>query len=254
VKNGRLFLDIEVQGRKVRALLDSAAEATLIDQHFAAELGLKVETPTQVKGSGGNVDAAFARGVTIKATGIALGPLEVGVLDLSDVAARLVGGPLPVILGREYFDAARLAIDIDGGTLRVLSANDTPRGVQLSLTKERGVETVPVSVEGHIPASAAFDLGNGGAVLVGKAYADSLELLTDGRKLATSIGGGIGGAKAQTTFTLRSLAIAGKTITDVPAQLDNTDSATDLNIGVPVLRHFRIVTDFAGRRIWLDAI
>jgi hypothetical protein len=165
-----------------------------------------------------------------------------------------VGGSLPIILGREYFDAARLAVDIDGGSIRVLDPHDMPRGMRLALTTERGIETMPVSIEAHPPVNAAFDLGNGSQVLVRNAYADSLGLLCDGRPTAQEMNGGIGGAKAQTTFTLRSLTLAGKTITDVPARLDTTDSATDLNIGVQVLRHFRIVTDFPKKQVWLDAI
>ncbi len=236
----------------MRALLDSAAEATLIDRRFARDIGLKIEAPTQVKGSGGGADAAFAEGVVVKATDLSLGPLEVGVIDLGDVATRLIGGPLPVILGREYFDATRLAIDIDGGTIRVLEKNEAPHGARLSLTTERGIETLPLSIEGHAPVGAAFDLGNGGDVLVGAAYAKSLGLLSDGRTVARKPGGGTGGAILRPSFALKTLTIAGKTFRDVPAQLDETDSATALNIGVPVLRNFRIATDFADRAVWLD--
>jgi len=45
-----------------------------------------------------------------------------------------------VILGREIFDAARLAIDIDGRRIEVVSRDTEPRGVRLDLVTEHGVE------------------------------------------------------------------------------------------------------------------
>lgn len=40
---------------------------------------------------------------------------------------------------------------------------------------------------------------------------------------------------------------------DVPAEIDDTETAADANVGVRLLQHFRITTDFAGSRLWLDA-
>ncbi len=252
VRGSRLFLDIEIQGKPVQALLDSAAEATLVDRTYAQTIGLKASSAVPARGSGGDTQAALAKGVTIKVTGLTLRPSEVGIVDLSDVGARLIGGPLPVILGREYFDAARLEVDINGGHIRVLGKSGVPRGVRLPLTGQRGIETVPAAIENHPPTAAAFDLGNGGAVLVGAAYAKSLGLLGAGKALAKESGGGIGGQVNRTAFTLASLTLAGRTFPNVAAEIDETDSATDLNVGVSILQHFLITTDFAGRAVWLD--
>lgn len=251
VRNNRLFLDIAVNGHKVRALLDSAAESTLLDTRFAKSIGLRIDAPTTIKGSGGDEDAAFANGVSIKVTGLTLGPLKVGVLDLSDVGKRLVHGPLPIILGREYFDAARLQIDINGGRIRPVSRTEMPQGLRMPLTGMRGIETLPVSVEGHAPAATAFDLGNGGAVLISAAYAHQFGLLSDGRAITKKRGGGIGGEIQRIRLKLKSLELAGHVVQGVDAEVDETDSATPLNIGVPVLRQFVITTDYRSRAVWL---
>jgi predicted aspartyl protease len=253
VRNDRLYLDIAINEHRVRALLDSAAESTLLDAQFANSIGLHVAAPTTIKGSGGDEDAAFADSVTVKTTGLILRSLRVGVLDLSDVGKRLVGGPLPVILGREYFDAARLEIDIAGGRIRPVVQTGNPAGSRLPLTGMRGIETLPVSVEGHAPTAAAFDLGNGGAVLVSAQYARQLGLLTDGRTVARKSGGGIGGEIQRMRLKLKSLEIAGHVFQDVDAEVDETDSATPLNIGVSVLRQFVITTDYHSHTIWLDS-
>jgi predicted aspartyl protease len=251
-RSNRLFLDIAVNGHKVRALLDSAAESTLLDTQFAKSIGLQIGSPTTIKGSGGNEDAAFATGVIVKVTGLTLGPLKVGVLDLSDVGKRLVHRPLPIILGREYFDAARLQIDIDGGNIRPVSRTETPPGLRVPLTEMRGIETLPVSVEGHPLAAAAFDLGNGGAALISAAYARHLGLLSDGRAITKKRGGGIGGEIQRIRLKLKSLELAGHVLQGVDAEVDETDSATPLNIGVPLLRQFVITTDYHLRAVWLE--
>ena len=251
VVGNRLFVDAEVNGHPVRALLDSAAEATVIDPAFARRIGLVGGAVVDAHGSGGDTKAALAEGVQVTALGQKLGPLTVALLDLSDVGRRLIKAPLEVILGRELFDSARLSIDIDGGRIRVLPASFRPTGVALPLKTELGIETFPVSVEGHTPVPAAFDLGNGGDVLVSAAYAREIGLLTGGRTITEAKGGGIGGETSRQTFKLRSLVIAGREIKDVSAAIDATGSATTLNVGVQVLRHFRMVSDFKVRRLWL---
>lgn len=51
---------------------------------------------------------------------------------------------------------------------------------------------------------------------------------------------------------LRSLVIAGKRFADVAAVIDAQPSAADLNVGISVLRHFLITTDFAAHAVWLE--
>ncbi|HEY1416119.1 MAG TPA: hypothetical protein VGF42_09585 [Caulobacteraceae bacterium] len=46
--------------------------------------------------------------------------------------------------------------------------------------------------------------------------------------------------------------VAGREFFNLRAAIDANSSATPINIGVPVLRHFRIVTDFPANRLWLD--
>ncbi len=203
------------------------------------------------RGTGAATAAAtLAGGATIAVAGLTLTPETVAVIDLSGLAARLGAGRIDVILGRDLFDAGVLALDLGGGTLRVVGGDPAHPGVALPLHGRRGIETIPVTVEG-IAAEGDFDLGNGGTVLIGAAFAARHRLLA-GRPMGVIPGGGIGGATQQTTFTLASLDLAGHRFTDVPVAIDAGPTAADANIGVRLLRRFAIVTDFPGRRIWLD--
>ena len=252
-QGSRLLVSARINGHPVEALLDSAAEATLIDPGFARTLGLKSGTTVTAEGSG---DAAFSaelvKGVKIEAFGLTLKDQTVALTPLSDVGQRLLHRELQVVLGREIFDAARLRIDIEGHTVTVLDRRSTPAGVQLQLTEEHGVETVPAQIEGSGSLRATFDLGNGSGVLVSAVCASQLHLLTDGRPVEQSRGGGLGGETARQLFKLHTLRLAGREFHELPASIDARPSASDLNVGIDVLRHYVITTDFAARSVWLQ--
>jgi hypothetical protein len=251
-RGSRLMIGASINDHPVDALLDSAAEATLLDRAFAATLHLKSSSSTVGQGSGSaTFEAGLVSGVRLSALGLSLPDQTVAIVDLSDVARRLLGRHLDVVLGREIFDAARLWIDIDARRIRVLTPDQQPAGVRLALLTEKGIETLPVRVEGE-PVSAAFDLGNGGQVLVGLHLAQRMHWLTDGRSIHHASGGGLGGETTRQIITLKSLEVAGQVFANVTASIDAQPSASDLNIGVKVLRHFLITTDFAHHAVWLQ--
>jgi predicted aspartyl protease len=250
----RLLIDAKVNGNPVEALLDSGAEMSFLDRELAKKIGLTGNKLVTVKGSGkSNSETPIANGVTLETAGITLRNQTVAIADLSDVGRRLLGHPLPMIFGREIFDNARLRIDIRGRQLEVLAPNAVPRGVQLPLRTVNGIEVCPVRVEGE-EVQACLDIGNGSNVLIGSRYAERRGLLRDGRPIATEKGGGIGGEHERKVIRLKSLEVAGLKLADVPASVDAGDSATDLNVGISVLRNFVITTDFAKRLLWLEPV
>lgn len=251
VAGNRLFVAAHINGVPLSALLDSAAEMSFADAAWAKQNNLATSGAETARGSGGTADITFAENITVNAIGAKLDKITVAALDLSDISNRLVGHPVHFILGREIFDAARLSIDIEGGAISVADRSVTPHGIELPLTGSRGIEAFPATLNGQ-SVSADLDLGNGTDVMISKPLAQKLGLLDDPAALTTRKGGGIGGELDRTIVTLPKLEIAGVTFTDVEAAIDEHDNAGDLNIGVSLLRRFRITTDFAQHRIWLD--
>ena len=247
----RIYVTATLDGVTTEALLDSGAEMTVVDRAFAARLGLDDGTPATARGTGTATAAAtLVGGVEIRVGGVTLRPATVAVIDLADISARLAHRRIDAIVGRDLFDAARLAIDLRRGTLTAIGRRREPAGERLTLTGRRGIETVPVTIEGR-SAQADFDLGNGGRVLVSGNLA--ARLLRDGRATATVGGGGIGGETVQRTLVLRDLVVAGRRFVNVPAAVDASPSAADANLGVRILRNFAIITDFAEGAVWLQA-
>jgi predicted aspartyl protease len=255
INGSRLTVAAKINGRPVDALLDSAAEMTILDRTFAKKLKLDHGQSVAGQGSGqASFDANLVSGVTLEALDLTLGDQTVAVADLSDVGRRLLGHRIDAILGRELFDAARLSIDIDGHLISVIPRDQEPPGVRLDLVTEHGVETVLVRVESGDEVRATFDLGNGSEVLIGSALATRMHLLTDGRKVVVKPGGGLGGEADRQVIALSSIELAGRRFTDVSAAIDPQPSASDVNVGVALLRHFRIATDFANHTVWLEPL
>lgn len=250
VRGDRLYIPAQINGIATEAVLDSAAEMTLLDDEFAERAGAAEGEAIKARGSGaGEADARLVNHVRVDALGVALPDVTVAVIDLDDIGARLFGRRLDVIVGRDLFDAARLSIDIERGTIEVVPAAAKPKGVRLALQSFRGNETIPVSIEGAAPVRAEFDLGNGSDMLIGKAYAQRMGLLD--RDYVHEEGGGIGGAVERRIVTLKTVRLAGVTFRNVRAAIDAQPHAADANVGVKLLRRFHIVTDFAQKAVWL---
>ncbi|MBO9518250.1 MAG: aspartyl protease family protein [Porphyrobacter sp.] len=245
--NGRVFVEARVNGVETEVLLDSAAEATLIDPEFARLANISGGTAQTIRGSGGSTTAHIVEGVRIEVLDLELHPEAVVVTDLSELSKRLIKRPTNVVLGREVFDAARVRVDIGGRRVTVETRDAPPPGRELPLTAHAGVEALPAVVGGQV-VQAEFDLGNGSEVLISRALADKLGLQSVGQKA----GGGIGGELNRDLVVIPLLEVAGTEFRDVRAAIDDQSSANDLNIGTSILRHFLITADFRDRKIWLE--
>jgi hypothetical protein len=118
--------------------------------------------------------------MSLEGLGLSLKDQTIAVADLSDVGRCLLHHRLPMSLGREIFDAARLSSDIDGGEISVIGRTREPRGTRLDLLTEHGIKTIAVRVESGDQLCATFDLGNDSHVLIGSALAKRMHFLSDG--------------------------------------------------------------------------
>jgi hypothetical protein len=256
----RIYIPATVNGTATEVLLDSGAEMTVLDLAFAESLGLELEGDVAAVGTGGVGEARFARGVTLDLGGIAFVDRTVAVIDLAAIGQAL-GRPLPVILGKDAFNA--LVVDIDFPARR-LTFHEPQAYVplegatELALVSSGAIRAVHVSIEGRPPVLVDFDTGNGGALILYPAYAEA-EGLLDGRPATTVMSGAVGGVRESGLATVRSLEIGGFEVRDIPTVFPPAGpSAVDAdrtagNIGMGVLGRFRLVTDFANNRLWLSA-
>lgn len=256
--SNRIYIPARVSGHPVDLLLDSGAGITVFDRSFAQRIGVKTEGNGVASGTGGQVGISYAHDVSIEIGNMTLRVPTVAVIDLSDVAKRL-GVAMPVILGADVFK--QLIVDIDFGRRTVAfhepAAFTVPAGaVTVPLKPAAGLRTVPVRIEDGPEVQVAFDIGNGGPLLIFPSYWQSHHMLDD-RTVSARLGGGVGGAREEKVITVKSLTFAGHTFHDVPAALSlpgaqAVDSDRSFgNVGLPVYSRFRLMTDYPHDRLYL---
>ena len=249
VDHGRLFITARINGVQTEALLDSGAEATLVDPVLAKEAKIGPGKPMRMKGSGGEQEVSVVPNVSIEALGQIIPPTNVVVMDMTDLSTRLIKRPTRAIVGREVFDAAPIRIDLDRGDVRALARTQVPAGTKLPLTEQGGIETVPVTL-GPTKAQAVLDFGNGTGVMIGKELASQLGLTP----VARMKGGGIGGEIERDVVLIPLLTLAGRQFRNVQASVDATSSRAELNVGTPILKSFVVTADFKGRAAWFEPV
>lgn len=253
----RIYIPAKVNGRHVEVLLDSGADTTVLDKSFAESIGREMLGSNIVTGSGGEMDAGYARDVVIEIRNMKLDIPSVAVIDLAEISNR-IGIPLPVILGRDVFLQSIVDIDPSGPTIAFHDpATFTPPAAATMVPLEPlgTLRVVPVSIEGLPEAPMIFDLGNGGYMSLGPDYWQKHNLL-EGRRSSTRSSGAIGGEQINRVATLKAIRFAGVTFRDVPAEFDSPNVETDSdreagNVGMPLLRRFRMMIDFPNNRMFV---
>ena len=256
----RIYIPARVNGREVEVLLDSGADTTVLDKSFAESIGRHMVGSGVATGSGGEQDSGYAKDVTIEIGNITLRAPTVAVIDLAEVANR-IAIPLPVILGKDVFLQSIVDIDPSKPTIAFHDpARFTPPAdaTMVPLEPLGSLRVVPVSVEGLPDAPMIFDLGNGGYMSLTPAYWQKHNLL-NGRTSSTRSSGAIGGEQINHVATLKTIRFAGVTFRDVPAELSAPNIETDSereagNVGMPLLRRFRMMIDFPNSRMFVVPI
>lgn len=256
----RIYIPATVNGQETHVLLDSGAETTVIDKAWAEKMGIKPSAAVVAVGTGGRQEAQLASGVTIRIGAMELNNITVALIDLAAIE-KMIGRPLPVVLGKEVFNELVVDLDFEGKTIAFHDPQvfQAPAGaVETPVIMANGIRSVPVSVEGGPPVQFDFDIGNGGPLIVYSAYWKAHGLLDDGRGKSKTLSGAVGGLREQQVATVRSLTFGGATFTDIPTVFtdDRGESAesnrTLGNIGLPILSRFRMYADFSHDRLFLQ--
>lgn len=255
----RIYIPATVNGQTTHVLLDSGAETTVIDKAWADRMGITPSAAVVAVGTGGRQEAQLASGVTIRIGALELKNITVAIIDLSAVE-KMIGRPLPVVLGKEVFNELVVDLDFEGRTIAFHDpqAFQAPAdAVETPAIVANGIRSVPVSVEGKPPVQFDFDIGNGGPLIVYSAYWKAGGLLADGRARSKTLSGAVGGLREQQVATIRGLTFGGVTFSDIPTVFteDRGESAesnrTLGNIGLPILARFHIYADFSHDRLFL---
>jgi len=252
---GHLMIKAHIDGREIWAGLDNGAETTMVDKAYSRsdrdELG-RVRIPLNVS-SGPPAPLTFVelgQGVNILAVGV------------GDLAGPSITDEVPIgaVIGMELFERYRVDIDFGARTVTVnppaAALPPATRSVPLAPSSHKK-HLVEIAVEGGAPFKAVLDLGCSRPILMHTSLAQRLGL-TAGRLPSTNLAHGVNGNDridfTSRTGSLKSLAFAGRTFTDVPVEvgdLSYTGIEAEALLGVTLLRRFDIAFNRAANQFWV---
>lgn len=251
-----LRIGAEVNGQTVLAILDTGAARTVLDRNFATQIGAALRPGFRVSGMTASVDGALAEGVTVKIGSMTVSGISAAVLDLSELE-RAGGGPIAVVLGREFFEHSLVELDLPNRRAAFLTSAAKPAdlgGQTLPLRSTAGgSRQFPVSLDGKASTEAIFDLGCSAPILISPDYAERTNLLS-GRRISDVLSVGAEGASLNRVATLDRLQVGDIDLYQIPVELPSTWNRTaDVVIGLPVLGRFDITCDYGRDLIRLMA-
>jgi predicted aspartyl protease len=241
----------------VRALIDSGAQISAIDQGLAERLGLPrtLAAPVLAYGLSGAPTLTGTVRLDLTLPGLAVPRLRAAALDLARLAA-LTDRPLDLILGRDLLSVLALEADFARGAARLIARDafrPDARARAIPLTRRGGAPTLPAQIEGR-KLDLLVDTGSSGGIALSEPAARRAGLLDPGRTQGTTGSVGIGGLVIDRTVMANAVEVAGETFAALSIQVyrhARAAPAPDGIIGLGWLRAWRIDLDLTGRRLGL---
>lgn len=241
-------VDATVNGRPVRALVDSGAQYSVIDAAFAAHLGLPgaFAAPMIAYGVGGKPQLGRGVSLDVAVGDLALPALRAAVLDLGPISGG-VGLSVPFVLGQDLLSEVLADIDFPGRRIRFVQpeAYETPPGAFAVPARRKGRALLAqVRVEGA-PLEPVLDTGASSALVLAHDVAEEAGLLS-GREVRPARSMVLGGVASGRMVTVSTLAFGGEVLRDVPVHIYQRQPMPGFPsglLGVGALRRFRAVLD-----------
>jgi len=242
-----------VNGRPVRALIDSGAQFSVVDRSLFTEMGAPqtFDMPIVAYGVGGQPQVG--KGVTLDVT--------VGQTRIPGLRAAILGlGPLaserglgtPLILGQDVLGEALLDIDVPERRLRLLAQGSAlpPDVAPVTVRREGRALGTQVTVEGAT-IEAVVDTGASALLALSREAAQAAGLL-DGR--AQSAGGSIvlGGAIASIVVEARTVTFGDQLFRQVKIPIYGDVPLPGFPkalVGMEAFAGRRLVMDLGGGRL-----
>jgi len=252
-RKGIILFEAKVNGRSIVALLDNQTARSLIAADLVAELKLPVEPSKTIVGTLNGKEPAWGvvSGITFEITGQLQIMAPFTVYDLAAMS-RIVGHPIGLVLGGEYFAALGFAIDPQAGTFTVGPGGTRRPGAAyqaLPLLNDRSQVAVEIGGKQYV---LTVDLGfNGGIALKAEDLDAAASTLREERRTTADIAG-----RPRSVRQRRSaIRIGDVDMLDVPISDGSTREVDgDGLLGMAVLAQSPFVLDVKAHTLWLGRV
>lgn len=241
-------VSLQVAGQRVRALIDSGAEYSVIDRGLFETLGLTraFDLPLVAFGVGGAPQLGRGTTLDLAVGSMRIATLRTAILALGPLAMR-DGLSAPLILGQDVLGEAILELDTEARRLRFINrqAHVLPTDVaSIPVRRSGGALSTTVTVEG-VRIEALVDTGASAVLALARNAAEAAGLL-DGRPARAGASIVLGGSIASHIVRAQSVSFGDRQYLDV-------ETPIYADVALPWFpRALLGMAAFAGRRLVLD--
>ena len=248
-----------VNGRPVRALVDSGAQYSVIDRALFDEMGLTEAVPLPMVAYGVGGDAQMGRGTTLD---VAVGELTLAGLRTAVLGLGPLAGPeglaAPLILGQDMLSLLVLEVDAAERRLRFSSRDGwtpPPDAVDIAVTRTGRALQTGVTVEGaEIPA--VVDTGASAVLALTRETARAAGLF-DGRPRQPGRSIVLGGVVRAETAVARTLTLGDALFRDVAVAIYDDVSVPGFPkalVGMGAFEGRQVALDLGGPRLCVSRL
>ncbi|HZR77803.1 MAG TPA: retroviral-like aspartic protease family protein [Chthoniobacterales bacterium] len=257
-----ILLPVQVNDRgPFDFILDTGAGTSLLSEDLAKRLGLKIISSREGQSAGGKVSVSLAKVESISVGGIKLQDLDVGIVDLSQIA-RTIGANIDGDLGYNFLKHFRVTIDYRASILRLDDpkriesfARNAKTGVPIRLAHPaKPLILVDVHANGRGPFQFAIDTGTSTTAITPE-LAKELGVTTSPAGAGTTGGAAV----AFHSGSLESFQLGGVRIDGVDVVVADfftmlsaaVGAKLDGIVGYNFLRNYKVVIDYPGESLTL---
>lgn len=255
--SNQIRFEAVLNGRPVRAILDTGLTNTLATRDFATRVRLAIGRSQRALAIGGGVEVAWAPGGTLVMGGLTRRGGRIAVPDAP--GQDRFGADL--LIGSDVLSCCALDIDYTARRFRILPTGRMPfTGPTAPLALQRGSE-VPVTeirLGGARLRPMIVDTGDGAAITLSRAAWISANYRS--ATLTTTLGWGIGGALVSEAAVIQGFALGGGTLSETEVRIEgeggySASAGAAGRIGTGLLLRYRVLLDpRAGRMVLQPAL
>ena len=249
-------VEVTINGEKLRALIDSGAQYSVIDRSLVAVLGLThmFNIPMVAYGVGG--EAQVGRGTTLDVAvgGMRLEGLRAAILGLGPLASA-DGLEAPLILGQDVLRNLVLELDTTQKRVRFLNREGWTPSRDLAVvevTRAGKALQASITVEGA-EVEAVVDTGASALLAVTRETAEMVGLI-DGRERTPGQSIVLGGVVGAETVIVRTLTIGNEVHRQASVAIYDNVAVPGFPkalIGMAAFEDRRVVLDLGGPRLFM---
>ncbi|HUS32279.1 MAG TPA: retropepsin-like aspartic protease [Kofleriaceae bacterium] len=264
-KGGLIFVKVSINDQPMSFILDTGAEATVLNSSRVSKLGLQGVGTFATGAGGGDVVLSYVPGVTTKVGGATVSNQIVAAILLDDIE-KMLGRPLDGILGYDFLSRFVIEIDYANQQMRLFDRtkyHHTGSGKPIAITLEDSTPFFDASVEipkrGLLAGHFVLDTGCLCDVQLFTPFVDANNLLAalpDAKQSGMSAGAG--GQTKEVSASIPSIHIGDVVVKDVRADLarDTFGAMADPEstglIGGLTFGRFTLVLDYKSKQVFLD--